>query len=150
MFVKLFPLLFTISLVCLLSFFLPFFLPPSRQTNDIILVIFFSNFQGFTSLPWQKVGRIWLGLAGNHSSFKFFLFLPTSLSNPSLPFPCIRTIWHRFNCFNFFLFDLVCYYFISHSGFSKRNFWCKEHCSSSKIGKVTALWRYFYNRIEFS
>jgi hypothetical protein len=49
-----------------------------------------------------------------------------------------------------FLFDLVCYYFMFHSGFSKRNFWCKEHCSSSKIGKVTAIWRYFYNRIEFS
>ena len=38
---------------------------------------------------------------------------------------------------NFFLFDVVFYYFIFHSGFSKRNFWCKELIPSSKIGKVS-------------
>ena len=36
--------------------FLPFF--PSLVKRTIILVFFFSNFQGFTLLPWQKVGRI--------------------------------------------------------------------------------------------
>jgi hypothetical protein len=58
------------------------FVPLSRQTNDN-LGIFFSNFQGFTLVPWQKVGRIGLGFAGNHSDFTGFL-----LSF----FPCIRTI----------------------------------------------------------
>ena len=55
--------------VCLLSwpqasflqnsafFSLSSFLPPSRQTNDNC-GNFFSNFQGFTLLSWQKVGRI--------------------------------------------------------------------------------------------
>ena len=65
-------------------------------------------FKGFTLVPWQKVGRIWLGFAGKHSNFKFSLFLPKSLANPFLPFPCIQTIRHQFNFFNFFLFDLVC------------------------------------------
>ena len=57
MFVKLSSLLIKISFVCLLSFFLPLFPPPSRQTNDKF-GNFFSNFQGFTLVPWQKVGRI--------------------------------------------------------------------------------------------
>ena len=30
----------------------------SRQTNDKFGNFFFSNFQGFTLVPWQKVGRI--------------------------------------------------------------------------------------------
>ena len=47
--------------------FLPFFLPPVKRT--IIVVIFFQIFQGFTLGPWQKVGRICLGFAGNPSSF---------------------------------------------------------------------------------
>ena len=68
LFVKLFSLLIKISFVCLLSFFLPLFPPPSRQTNDKF-GNFFSNFQGFTLVPWQKVGRIWLGFDGNPSSF---------------------------------------------------------------------------------
>ena len=36
--------------------FLPFFTSLVKRT--IILVFFFSNFQGFTLVPWQKVGRI--------------------------------------------------------------------------------------------
>ena len=44
----------------------PFFLP-SCQSNDKF-GNFFSNFQGFTLVPWQKVGRIWLVFAGNHSN----------------------------------------------------------------------------------
>ena len=36
----------------------PFFFLPSCQSNDKF-GIFFSNFQGFTLVPWQKVGRIW-------------------------------------------------------------------------------------------
>jgi len=63
LFVKLFSLLFKTLFVCLLSsFFLPFFLPLVKRT--IILVIFFQILQGFTLVPWQKVGRIWLGFAG--------------------------------------------------------------------------------------
>ena len=100
-----------------------FFFLPSCQSNDKFGSFFSQIFKGFTLVPWQKVGRIWLGFAGKHSNFKFSLFLPKSLANPSLPFPCIRTIRHQFNFFNFFLFDLVCYYFMFHSGFSKRNFW---------------------------
>ena len=70
-----FPYFLNFSLfVCLLSsFFLPFFLPLVKRT--IILVIFFSNFQGFTSVPWQKVGRIWLGFDGNPSSSLFVCLL---------------------------------------------------------------------------
>ena len=49
------------------------FLPVNRTKN---LVIFFSQiFKGFTLLPWQKVGRIWLGFAGNHSDFQICLFV---------------------------------------------------------------------------
>ena len=49
------------------------FLPVNRTKN---LVIFFSQiFKGFTLLPWQKVGRIWLGFAGNHSNFQICLFV---------------------------------------------------------------------------
>ena len=55
------------------SFFLPFFLSLVKRT--IILVFFFSNFQGFTLLPWQKVGRIWLGFDGNPSSSLFVCLL---------------------------------------------------------------------------
>ena len=59
-----FPYFLKFSLfVCLLSSFLPFFLPPVKRT--IIFVNFFSNFQGFTLVPWQKVGRIGLGFAQN-------------------------------------------------------------------------------------
>ena len=46
-------------------------LPFSRQTNDIFCK-FFLNFQGLIQPPllsWQKAGRIWLGFAGNPSSF---------------------------------------------------------------------------------
>ena len=46
-----------------------FFLFTLGQTNDIFSKSFW-NFQGFTSLPWQKVGRIWLGFAGNPSIFQ--------------------------------------------------------------------------------
>ena len=116
-----------------------FFFLPSCQSNDKFGSFFSQIFKGFTLVPWQKVGRIWLGFAGKHSNFKFSLFLPKSLANPSLPFPCIRTIRHQFNFFNFFLFDSVCYYFMFHSGFSKRNFWCKELISSWRIGKVSNL-----------
>jgi len=49
-----------------------FFLPVNRTIN---LAIFFSNFQGFTLVPWQKVGRIGLGFAGNHSNFQICLFV---------------------------------------------------------------------------
>ena len=49
------------------------FLPLPRQTND--LVFLFLNFQGFTLVPWQKVGRIGLGFAGNHSNFQICLFV---------------------------------------------------------------------------
>ena len=63
--------------VCLLSFFSSF-LPLSNVKRTIILVIFFSNFQGFTLLPWQKVGRIWLEIT---QIFKFLHFLAISLQN---------------------------------------------------------------------
>ena len=123
-------------------------LPFSRQTNDIFCK-FFLNFQGLIQPPpcyrGKKLVEFDLDLLEITQILKFLLFLPVSLSNASLPFPCIRTIWHQFNFFNPFLFVLVCCYFIFHSGLSKRNFWCKEHCSSSKIGRVTAIWRYFYN-----
>ena len=66
-----FPCFLKFSLfVCLLSsFFLPFFLPLVKRT--IILVFFFSHFQGFTSVPWQKVGRI----SSNSLVFSFLVCL---------------------------------------------------------------------------
>ena len=104
---------------------------------------------------FHEISSLFLSLYSNDMTpkQKFQIFSPlfvcllswTHIWHILLQSPCIRTIWHQFNFLNFFLFDLVCYYFIFHSGFSKRNFWCKEHCSSSKIGKVTAIWRYFYN-----
>ncbi len=117
------------------SFFLPSFLPFSSQTNDIFVNFFPYIFKAAS--PYYRGKKL--------VEFDLDFLKVTSLSNPSLPFPCIRTIWHQFNFFNPFLFVLVCCYFIFHSGLSKRNFWCQEHCSSSKIGKVTAIWRYFYN-----
>jgi hypothetical protein len=49
------------------------FLPVNRTIN---LEIFFSQiFKGFTLVPWQKVGRIGLGFAGNHSNFQICLFV---------------------------------------------------------------------------
>ena len=47
----------------------------SLVKRTINLVIFSSNFQGFTLVPWQKVGRIWLGFDGNPSSFLFVCLL---------------------------------------------------------------------------
>ena len=58
------------------SFFLLFFLFLVKQT--INLVFLFLNFQGFTLLPWQKVGRIWLEIT---QIFKFLHFLAISLQN---------------------------------------------------------------------
>ena len=50
----------------------------SLVKRTINLVIFSSNFQGFTLLPWQKVGRIWLGFDGNPSSSLFVSLLSCS------------------------------------------------------------------------
>ena len=83
LFVKLFSSLFKIFFVCLFVKLFSSFLPPSRQTNDNFGIFFFKFSRHFTLVPWQKVGRIGLGFAGNHSNFTGFL-----LSF----FPCIRTI----------------------------------------------------------
>jgi len=110
-----FPYFLKFSLfVCLLSSFLPFFLPPVKRT--IIFVNFFSNFQGFTLVPWQKVGRI--GLFFPLPVFQRY-DTKAKISYFSSLIWCVITI-------------------IFHSGSSKRNFWCKEHsCSSKKIVKVS-------------
>ena len=55
------------------SFFLLFFLFLVKRT--IKLVIFFFNFQGFTLLPWQKVGRIFQKNTCFPSFLKFTLFV---------------------------------------------------------------------------
>ena len=90
--------------VCLLSsFFLPFFLPLVKRT--INLVIFFSNFQGFTSVPWQKVGRI----SSNSLVFSFSSLFVCLLScfpyflKFSL-FVCLLSLVFLLN-FHFFFFD---------------------------------------------
>ena len=59
----------------------------SLVKRTIIVVIFFSNFQGFTLLSWQKVGRIWLGFAGNHSSFSNFSSVCLYISVKFFPSP---------------------------------------------------------------
>ena len=114
--------------VCLLSFFSSF-LPPSRQTNDKF-GNFFSNFQGFTLVPWQKVGRIWLGSAQNEPIIYQILFFP-------LP------VFERYDTkakISYFSSSIWCVItIIFHSGSSKRNFWCKELISSWRIGKVSNL-----------
>jgi hypothetical protein len=122
-----FPFLFNFPLfVCLLCFFLPFFLPPVKRTVN--LVIFFSNFQGFTLVPWQKVGRIWLGSAQNEPIIYQILFFP-------LP------VFERYDTkakISYFTSLIWCgITIIFHSGSSKRNFWCNEHSCSSKIVKVS-------------
>ena len=47
-----------------------------KQTINLV-IFFFPKFQGFTLVPWQKVGRICLGFAQN----------ACYISNPFLPFP---------------------------------------------------------------
>jgi len=78
-------------------------LPFRSVKRTMISVNFFQFFKGFTLLPWQKVGRILLGFAGNPSNFQISpLFACISLQLfPSLSL-CIRTInvW-------FLLVDLV-------------------------------------------
>ena len=68
-------------------------LPFRSVKPTMISVIFFQIFKGFTLLPWQKVGRILLGFAGNPSNFQISpLFACISLQFfPSLSL-CIRTI----------------------------------------------------------
>ena len=104
-----------------------FFFLPSCQSNDK-LGIFFSNFQGFTLVPWQKVGRIWLGSAQNEPIIYQILFFP-------LP------VFERYDTkakISYFSSSIWCVItIIFHSGSSKRNFWCKEHSCSSKIVKVS-------------
>ena len=112
--------------VCLLSFFLPFFLPPVKRT--INLVFFFSNFQGFTLVPWQKVGRIWLGSAQNEPIIYQILFFP-------LPVFERYDTKAKISYFSSLIWCVITIIF--HSGSSKRNFWCNEHSCSSKIVKVS-------------
>jgi len=118
-----FPYFLKFSLfVCLLSSFLPFFLPPVKRT--INLGGFFSNFQGFTLVPWQKVGRIGLGFAQNEPIIYQILFFP-------LP------VFERYDTKAKISYFSSLITIIFHSGSSKRNFWCKEHSCSSKIVKVS-------------
>ena len=96
LFVMLFSLLIKISFVCLLSFFSSFLSSSLPSNERYICTFFLQTFQGFTLVPWQKVGRIWLGFAGNPSSFPISpLFACISRKFfPSLSL-YIRTIWHR-------------------------------------------------------
>ena len=126
MFVRLFSLLFKIFLVCLFVKLFSSFLPPSRQTNDKF-GYFFSNFQGFTLVPWQKVGRIGLGFAQNEPIIYQILFFP-------LPVFERYDTKAKISYFSSLIWCVIT--IISHSGSSKRDFWCKEHSCSSKIVKV--------------
>ena len=121
-----FPYLFKIFLVCLFVKLFSSFLPPSRQTNDKF-GYFFSNFQGFTLVPWQKVGRIGLGFAQNEPIIYQILFFP-------LPVFERYDTKAKISYFSSLIWCVIT--IISHSGSSKRDFWCKEHSCSSKIVKV--------------
>ena len=123
--------LFPIFLALFVTFWLLFakqlvfsFLPLTNDNNGIF---FFSNFQGFTLVPWQKVGRIGLGFAQNEPIIYQILFFP-------LPVFERYDTKAKISYFSSLIWCVIT--IISHSGSSKRDFWCKEHSCSSKIVKV--------------
>ena len=61
---------------------------------------------------------------GKKSDFFSSTLVRSPKSDPFQPFPASSTYFYLLG---------------SHSGLEKRNFWCKQHCWSSKIGKVTAI-----------
>ena len=121
--------------ISLQNSFFSSFLPLSRQSNDKFGNFFFSNFQGFTLVPWQKVGRIWLGSAQNEPIIYQILFFP-------LPVFERYDTKAKISYFSSLIWCVITIIF--HSGSSKRNFWCKEHSCSSKIVKVSNFSRDFF------